>query len=318
MAKKVIQPASDSADSLRPFEQFAPFGVLGKKKILTIPWQDIRPTIRWLKGNRMSDRGISHRIIFDYLLVFFLDGAGKYVVGKEEIDVQKRHLFLVSPFTLNRFMLKGSHFFTSIHFDWKPNFPPTSPGLGRQPYQVRFPLNVQIPPHQVLTAGDPLVIQLQHILELWQKGTELSRLHANALLFEILVTLLERAEMKKMSVSVHQVHTDQRRVEIALAFMQERLAENVSPHEMAREAGLSAGHFSHIFRKWTGHSPMEHLIKIRIQKAKELLEDIHLTIKEVSNSSGFQHSSYFSKIFTRFTGVSPSQYREMILAQRSP
>lgn len=302
--------------SLMDFERHAPFGAVGKKRVLTIPWQEVHPQIRWLKGDRMSDRCMLPRIIFDYLLVFFLDGSGTYMIGREEIEVQKRLLLLVPPFTFNSFLMQGSHFFTSVHFDWKPNFPATSLLSGRQPYQVRFPSNVQIPRRQVLAVGDPLVIQLQQLLEAWQEQTEVARLYANILLAKILVTLLKRAEQKKSTSSENHMHTDQKRVEIALTLMQEKLADDLSLETIARTTGLSVGHFSYIFHKWTGHSPVEHLIMLRIQRAKELLEKVHLTIKEISNRCGFKDPSYFSKIFMRFNGVAPSQYRELILAQR--
>lgn len=318
MARKVVRPRSREPFSI-PYkmerERFAPFGALGKKKIMTIPWQDIRPTIRWMKGIRMSDRHMLPRIIFDYLLVFFVDGEGTYIIGKDEIPIQKRHLFLVPPFTVNSFKMRGSHFFTSIHFDWRPNFPSSPQLSGREPYQVRFPLNVQIPAQQVLVAGDPLVMQFQQILELWNEEDELSDQQANALLFDVVITLLKRAKAKTPSEEGHHIHTDHKRVEIVLALMQERLAEDLTLQEMAKAAGLSVGHFSYVFRKWIGHSPIEHLIKLRMQRAKELLEDVHLTIKEVAIGSGFRDYSYFSRKFVQFNSVSPSQYREMILAQ---
>lgn len=297
-------------------ERFGPFDPLGKKKILPIEWHEIHPTIRWLKGDRRADCGITTRTLFDYLLVFFLDGKGIYTVGDEDIKVQEHLLILVPPFTNNSYDLRGNHFFTSIHFDWKPNFPSARRLPDRKPYQVQFPSDLQIPSHQILVAGDPLVVRMQQILELWQDGSTLSRLHANVRLAEVLITLLKRAETKESSTDDQHTHVDQKRIEVAIVLMQEKLLEDLSLEAMARAAGLSVGHFSHLFRKFTGQSPVEYLIKLRIERAKELIEDIGLTIKQVSHYSGFKDYSHFSKLFTRFTGVSPSQYREMVLVQR--
>lgn len=294
----------------------APYGPFGKKKILTIPWQDIRPTIRWLRGDRRSDGYLPERVVFDHVLVFFVYGEGTYIIGNDEIQVQKHHLLLVPPFTRNAFSMRGRHLFTSVHFDWKHNFPPTPAAAVRQPYEVRFPLNVEIPRQQILAAGDPLILRLEQMRELWQEETSLARLQANALLFEVLTTLLKRAEAKKASMDENHAHTDQKRVELALALMEERLQDDLPLETMAQVAGLSIGHFSYIFRKWTGHSPLEHLIQLRVQKAKVLLENIHLKVKEVSNLCGFKDTSHFSKIFLRYNGISPSQYREMILLER--
>lgn len=298
-------------------ERFAPFGSLGKKKILTVPWQDLRPQIRLLRGDRQADFYLPVRIIFDYLLVFYFEGTGRWIIGNEKIDVQKRHLLLVPPFTHHGLSMTGNHFFMAVHFDWKPHFPPASRLSKRHPYQVRFPVNVQVPTHQILTAGDPLVMHLHQLLELWQKETDISRVHANSLLLEVLITLLEREEIKKASLIDQHAHTDQRRIEAAIILMQEKLAEELSVEELARTSGLSASHFSHLFHKWTGHTPIEHLTKMRIQKSKELLDNFHLTIKEVANRCGFKAASYYTRIFARSTGLSPSQYREMLLSQRA-
>lgn len=321
MVKNLVQLQTKAPRASRPtwhqmdIERFAPFGSSGKKETMIIPWEEIRPTIRLLRGSREADFHLSSRIIFDYLLVFFLDGTGRYVIGNEEIEVQKRHLLLVPPFTRNSISMKGSHFFTSIHFDWKPHLFSSSRLSERAPYQVRFPSNVQIPQHQILTVGDSLTGQLQHILELWQEKTVIARLLANTLLSEVLITLLKRAATKASAGDGHPIHIDQKRVEMIIHLMQENLAGDLSLEKMAQAAGLGIAHFSHIFRKSTGHSPIEYLIKLRLQKAKELLGDFHLSIKEVAYSSGFKDYSHFSMMFTRAHGVSPSQYRETTLAE---
>jgi transcriptional regulator GlxA family with amidase domain len=99
--------------------------------------------------------------------------------------------------------------------------------------------------------------------------------------------------------------------------MQEKLGQEMTPETIAQAAGLSSSHFSRLFRKWTGHSPMEHLTWLRIQRAKELLGDVHLSVKEVAVRCGFEDQYYFSRVFTRVDGLPPSHYREILLAQRT-
>lgn len=318
MAKKVIRPAFPDWEPPwhdLDLELYAPFGSLGAKKVLTLPLKDVRPTIRILRGDKKHDFYLHTRIIFDYLLLLFVDGEGRITIEKNEIEIQKRHLFVVPPFTPHSLAMKGVHTFISIHFDWKPQFPPRHHRLsGRQPYRIRLPLNNQLPDCRILAASDPLVSQIQQIVEVWQKQQDASRLRADAMLFEVIATLLERVQTKDPSSSQH-AHVEQTRIEMAIALMEKNLAQDLTPEAMAQAAGLSSSHFSRLFRKWTGHSPMEHLLQLRIRKAKELLGDVHLTIKEVANLSGFKDPSYFSKIFMRLDGLPPSQYRDMALAQ---
>ena len=52
-----------------------------------------------------------------------------------------------------------------------------------------------------------------------------------------------------------------------------------------------------------------YLTELRVEKAKELLEDMTINVKDISQKVGFRDSSYFTKVFKRITGVKPSEYR---------
>ena len=56
--------------------------------------------------------------------------------------------------------------------------------------------------------------------------------------------------------------------------------------------------------------------KIEMQKAKELLEDTMVNIKDVSSSVGYRDSNYFAKVFKRMTGCTPSDYRFKVLQNK--
>ena len=52
-----------------------------------------------------------------------------------------------------------------------------------------------------------------------------------------------------------------------------------------------------------------YLSELRIEKAKELLADVTINVKDIGQKVGYRDSSYFTKVFKRFTGVTPSEYR---------
>ena len=56
-----------------------------------------------------------------------------------------------------------------------------------------------------------------------------------------------------------------------------------------------------------------YLTELRVEKAKELLEDMTINVKDISQKVGFRDSSYFTKVFKRITGVTPSEYRYGLL-----
>lgn len=94
---------------------------------------------------------------------------------------------------------------------------------------------------------------------------------------------------------------------------QEMLAANlnggISLDEVARQCGLSPGHFGRAFRKSTGLAPHQWLLHRRIQVSKMLMEDRRLTLTEIALSSGFADQSHFTRVFTKTVGVTPGAWR---------
>ncbi|MCP5535005.1 MAG: helix-turn-helix domain-containing protein [Akkermansiaceae bacterium] len=98
-------------------------------------------------------------------------------------------------------------------------------------------------------------------------------------------------------------------IEKAMDTMRQTVSAPLSLHAYAREAGLSVSRFSHLFKRHYGTSPMAYFTELRMQRAKALLDDTHLSIKEVSWQLGFDDQLYFSRSFKKVTGISPSAYR---------
>lgn len=78
---------------------------------------------------------------------------------------------------------------------------------------------------------------------------------------------------------------------------------------MARLAGLSRSTFSHRFRALTGESPVQYLIRQRIELARRLLSTTTLGIAEIAERVGYETSSAFSHSFKKATGISPADFR---------
>ena len=84
----------------------------------------------------------------------------------------------------------------------------------------------------------------------------------------------------------------------------------ISLDEMAREVNLSPSHFSYLFKKKTGYSPIEYFNHLKVQKACQFLLFTKLRIKEISQELGIDDQYYFSRMFTKVMGLAPNDYRE--------
>lgn len=95
-------------------------------------------------------------------------------------------------------------------------------------------------------------------------------------------------------------------------FLEEHYAEEISLHEVASLLHMSEGHFCRLFKKQTGRNFLEHLTQFRIEKAKPLLRDLRLKMYEVAEKVGYKDSRYFSQIYRKVTGETPSDYRKKL------
>lgn len=87
------------------------------------------------------------------------------------------------------------------------------------------------------------------------------------------------------------------------------IESEISLEKLAEDLNLSASYISSCFKKQMGISIMKYAKKIRIDRAKVLLTTTDISILDLSVSLGFYDQSHFSKTFKKFTGVSPSKYR---------
>ena len=102
---------------------------------------------------------------------------------------------------------------------------------------------------------------------------------------------------------------DQDAITAALLYINEHFREEANMEKYAEIAHLSLGRFSHLFTKKTGMSPLKYVLSLRIEEAKELLMYSSMSISEVAVSIGIAEPSYFSRIFRKYVGLSPTEYR---------
>lgn len=87
-------------------------------------------------------------------------------------------------------------------------------------------------------------------------------------------------------------------------------AEPIDLNHYAAMCYVSTNRFLHLFKEHTGVSPYHFQLKIRIDRAAEMLSDSNASVNECAAAAGFHDTAYFSRIFKRFTGKRPSEFRQ--------
>jgi AraC-like DNA-binding protein len=106
-----------------------------------------------------------------------------------------------------------------------------------------------------------------------------------------------------------------RQLDQAIRWITLQYHQQISIDHMASTLGYHRAHLSKAFKQKTGLSPKQYLLKVRMEKAKQLLGGT-LTIDQVSSSVGFNDALYFSKQFRKWSGMSPSDYRSALRTNR--
>jgi len=96
-----------------------------------------------------------------------------------------------------------------------------------------------------------------------------------------------------------------------LEYIQANLEDDLHLQELAGIADLSTFHFAKLFKRSTGCSPHQFVLQRRLERAKELLRNPHISLSEVSLRAGFADQSHLSNVFRRYVGLTPARFRAL-------
>ena len=105
------------------------------------------------------------------------------------------------------------------------------------------------------------------------------------------------------------------RVQKALAFIHENPYRHITLSDLLAQAGVGKTVFMRDFRHVTGTTPTQYILNLRLENARELLENTELSIGQIAVECGFSDPLYFSRCFQKRFAQSPRQYRKRDMAE---
>ncbi len=136
-------------------------------------------------------------------------------------------------------------------------------------------------------------------------GDYLRKYEGGRLTYEFLCVLLEEIELPS---AADRVKSDI--VSEAARIMESEYASLSGVCELAERVGVSWEHLTRSFHRETGCTPVKYLTDIRLQAAMNNLLNTEDTIEVVAQRNGFANGNYFNKVFRKYTGLTPTQYRK--------
>ena len=133
------------------------------------------------------------------------------------------------------------------------------------------------------------------------------------------LSLWMKETLEKLMDEIHSRQRLRRQVHLSriVGYIESHLAENISRDDVAGYCGLSPGHFSHLVSEETGRTFRELLARHRVRRACQLLSRTGRSLAEIALDSGFADQSYFTKLFRKWTGQNPLQYRKALASSAS-
>ncbi|PVX82848.1 helix-turn-helix domain-containing protein [Paraburkholderia unamae] len=162
-----------------------------------------------------------------------------------------------------------------------------------------------------LGASDPVLFRLSHTMQtVLQQPDQTSSLFVDylALAFcEHVVTRYGRADTLNRPRRAALAPWQMRRIE---DFFEAHLHGNPTILDLARQCDLSTSHFTEAFKQTTGSTPHQWLLKRRIERAKSQLRESDASLASIASDCGFFDQSHFSRVFSRFEGCGPKDWRQ--------
>jgi AraC family transcriptional regulator len=127
------------------------------------------------------------------------------------------------------------------------------------------------------------------------------------------VALVNGYAVRHRSVQTHRGGLGSARLRRIKEFVDAKMEDELTLREMARSVELSTAHFSRMFRKSTGETPHQFLLRQRVVRAKEMLRSADARVMDVAVACGFKTQQHFAQAFRHVCGASPTEYRQEFL-----
>lgn len=249
-------------------------------------------------------------------LVLIVSGRSRHLTGSENCIVSAGDIFLIRPGVAHSYCDTENFGLINLLFD-AGYFGIPSCDLATSPgYQALF----EVEPRALAAGGlkrhlrldvatrDELCTRLNRLDCALSSERPGGRFTAMAEFFGIVALLADYFSLPVPAAADE--HRGIFKLGTILGFLEKHYAENISMELLARRASVSRATLYRMFRRATGGSPLEYLLRLRLRHASALLLNTTLPVGEIALRTGFSDSNYFSRLFRRRFRCSPREFRE--------
>jgi AraC family transcriptional regulator of arabinose operon len=229
-----------------------------------------------------------------YILLYCTEGSGYIELDDHRHELTPNTFFIIPKNTPH-------HYGSSTNSPWSIYWAHFVGGHADTLYQ-RYADGAK-PVIRSIPYDKKRIDQFDQIISILENKVEPREMEiANISLFHFMASLVY---YKETNPSFH----DMDAVSNSITFMKKNIQGFFSIEELARQQNLSVSHYSKRFKIKTGHSPVQYFNQLKVHKSCEYLYLSNRSIKEICAELGFDDPYYFSRLFKKCTGFSPSNYK---------
>ena len=233
------------------------------------------------------------RPIDQYVLIYCIDGSGWFQLNGKEYQVAKNQFFILPAGVPHVYGARNSWTIYWVHFR----------GLHANIFAEDMQTPQSIRPSTNSRIQDRINI-FEEIFSTLHSGGGLEDLrYASSLLHHFLASMRYLGQYRRNT-------GDTDAIDAAVHYMQENIGSRITLEDVRSYIGYSHSHFSSLFKKKTGQSPIAYFNRLKIGYACKLLRETDMKVSQISYKIGIEDSFYFSRMFSKSVGMSPTEYRE--------
>lgn len=241
--------------------------------------------------HRVREEGVNQ-----YVLIYCVDGSGFYVVDGKRHEVGRNQYFILPIGKPHEYGATEGHHWTIywVHFRGKAAHVFAEGAATPQSINVTMQSRIS-----------ERINIFEEILTTLHLGDGIEDLrYASSLLAHFLASMRYLEQFRRAK-------TEEERdiVEQAIHYMRENIEQHITMDEVLRYVGYSQSHFSTVFKKKTGVSPITYINRLKIEHACRLLRTTDMKVNQICYKVGIEDALYFSRLFSKIMNMSPTDYR---------
>ncbi|HKL99609.1 MAG TPA: AraC family transcriptional regulator [Mobilitalea sp.] len=278
-----------------------------------LTYNDFNPTVFYVSKCKMIKDGVYHDHDFTEL-AFILSGKGKYLVEGIEYEVEAGDLVICNPGVKHTHVVTNQKEptiefisgFTDFHFK----------NMSANSIELKDSICIL---HT--TAGLKQELTMHCYSMIAEKESShvgkyfMFKTHLMQMLLLIMREIVDENSVTQKSCNFESYNKNYA-VNRIINYLNENYDQKISLDQIAHNMYLSPVYISKIFKEETGESPINYLIKIRLEKARAILfNGTGGSIKNIANLVGYDDVYHFSKLFKKYYGISPLYYKKSLLTE---